>query len=489
MSNIGNALMVPVATLPVPAILIGIGHWIRTQSAQEFNPLAELLIKSGCAITDNMPVLFAIGIAFGLSRDKNGSAALTGFIAYLILTTLCSPDAVMLFREIHLVYEEEAFGHINNLFTGMLTGVISAAIYNRYSRVALPSALSFFNGRKLVPIITSFVMIPAAFLLMYIWPLLFFWLINFGEYIQTMGSVGAGIYAFFNRLLIPVGLHQALNSVFWFDIAHINDVPNFLGGGLAIEEGRAVPGVTGRYQAGFYPIMMFGLPGAALAIYRCAYPENRGKTLGIMSAAAFASFFIGITEPLELSFMFVAPVLYFGHALLTGLSVYISASMQWISGFGFTAGLVDFVLSSRNPLATNWWMLIPQGMFFSVIYYFFFSCAITRLNLKTPGRERQYAGNDDVCKEDVRKLETSDTLTVALRYIEAAGGVDNIVAVEACLTRLQLRLKDASMVNEGLFRSLGASEVIYENRNKVQIIVGFVAETIAAEMRHSVSAL
>lgn len=230
MSNIGNALMVPVATLPVPAILIGIGHRIRTQSAQEFNPLAELLIKSGCAITDNMPVLFAIGIAFGLSRDKNGSAALTGFIAYLILTTLCSPDAVMLFREIHLVYEEEAFGHINNLFTGMLTGVISAAIYNRYSRVALPSALSFFNGRKLVPIITSFVMIPAAFLLMYIWPLLFFWLINFGEYIQTMGSVGAGIYAFFNRLLIPVGLHQALNSVFWFDIAHINDVPNFLGG-------------------------------------------------------------------------------------------------------------------------------------------------------------------------------------------------------------------------------------------------------------------
>ena len=395
----------------------------------------------------------------------------------------------MLFREIHLAYEEEAFGHINNLFTGMLTGVISAAIYNRYSRVALPSALSFFNGRKLVPIITSFVMIPAAFLLMYIWPLLFFWLINFGEYIQTMGSVGAGIYAFFNRLLIPMGLHQALNSVFWFDIAHINDVPNFLGGALAIEEGRAVPGVTGRYQAGFYPIMMFGLPGAALAIYRCAYPENRGKTLGIMSAAAFASFFIGITEPLELSFMFVAPVLYFGHALLTGLSVYISASMQWISGFGFTAGLVDFVLSSRNPLATNWWMLIPQGIFFSVIYYVFFSCTITRLNLATPGREGQRAGNDDIRREDVCKPEIGDTRSVALRYIEAAGGVDNIVVVEACLTRLRLQVKDGSLVDEGLARSLGASEVIYENSNKLQIIVGFVAEKIAAEMRHSTSVL
>ncbi len=200
-----------------------------------------------------------------------------------------------------------------------------------------------------------------------------------------MGALGAGIYAFFNRLLIPVGLHHALNSVFWFDVAGINDIPNFLGGAKSLAEGKAVIGVTGMYQAGFFPMMMFGLPAAALAIYHSAKPAKKMQVASIMFAAALASFFTGITEPLEFAFMFVAPVLYVVHALLTGLSVYIAASMEWIAGFGFSAGLVDLVLSTRNPLAVQWYMLLAQGIVFAVIYYVLFRVVIQAFNLKTPG--------------------------------------------------------------------------------------------------------
>ncbi|TNH10465.1 PTS glucose transporter subunit IIBC, partial [Testudinibacter sp. TR-2022] len=238
-----------------------------------------------------------------------------------------------------------AFGKINNQFVGILVGAISAALYNRYYKVQLPPALAFFSGKRLVPIVVSVTAIVLSFILLYVWPIIFGGLVSFGDSIKDMGAVGAGIYGFFNRLLIPIGLHHALNSVFWFDVAGINDIPNFIGGAQSLAEGKAVLGVTGMYQAGFFPIMMFGLPGAALAIYHMAKPENKAKVASLMIAAALASFFTGITEPLEFSFMFVAPVLYVIHALLTGISVFFAASMQWIAGFGFSAGLVDMVLS------------------------------------------------------------------------------------------------------------------------------------------------
>ena len=377
-----------------------------------------------------------------------------------------------------------AFGKISNQFVGILVGIISAELYNRFSSVELPKALSFFSGRRLVPILTSFVMIFVAFILMYIWPVIFDGLVNFGEHIQKLGSVGAGVYAFFNRLLIPVGLHHALNSVFWFDVAGINDIPNFLGGAQSIEAGKAVVGITGRYQAGFFPIMMFGLPGAALAIYHCARPENKAKVLGIMMAGAFAAFFTGITEPLEFSFMFVAPVLYVIHAVLTGISVFIAASMQWIAGFGFSAGLVDMVLSSRNPLATHWWMLIPQGLVFFVIYYVVFRFTITKFNLMTPGRELAVAGSEaDGQDVNVSGGQEQDVSGLARQYIAAVGGSDNLTGIDACITRLRLNVKDSSLVNEALAKRLGASGVIRLNKTSVQIIVGFVAEKIANAMK------
>ena len=484
LQKVGRALMVPVATLPAAAILMGIGYWIDPVSWGGDNALAALFIKSGSAIIDHMSVLFAIGVAYGMSKDKDGAAALTGFVGFLVLTTLCSPAAVSMIQKIPLDQVPAAFGKIENQFVGILVGIISAELYNRFSGVELPKALSFFSGRRLVPILTSFLMIAVAFIMMYIWPVIFDGLVNFGEHIQKLGSVGAGVYAFFNRLLIPVGLHHALNSVFWFDVAGINDIPNFLGGAQSIEAGKAVVGITGRYQAGFFPIMMFGLPGAALAIYHCARPENKAKVLGIMMAGAFAAFFTGITEPLEFSFMFVAPVLYVIHAVLTGISVFIAASMQWIAGFGFSAGLVDMVLSSRNPLATHWWMLIPQGLVFFAIYYVVFRFTITKFNLMTPGRELAVAGSEaDGQDVNVSADKDQDVAGLARQYIAAVGGSDNLTGIDACITRLRLNVKDSSLVNEALAKRLGASGVIRLNKTSVQIIVGFVAEKIANAMK------
>ncbi|CNB04624.1 PTS system N-acetylglucosamine-specific transporter subunit IIABC [Yersinia ruckeri] len=487
LQKVGRALMVPVATLPAAAILMGVGYWIDPVGWGGDNALAALFIKSGAAIIDNMSVLFAIGVAYGMSKDKDGAAALTGFVGFLVLTTLCSPAAVSMIQKIPLDQVPAAFGKINNQFVGILVGIISAELYNRFSHVELPKALSFFSGRRLVPILTSFLMIAVAFVLMYLWPLIYNALVTFGEYIKDMGSVGAGIYAFFNRLLIPVGLHHALNSVFWFDVAGINDIPNFLGGQQSIDAGKAVVGITGRYQAGFFPIMMFGLPGAALAIYHCARPENKAKVAGIMLAGAFAAFFTGITEPLEFSFMFVAPVLYVIHAVLTGISVFIAASMHWIAGFGFSAGLVDMVLSSRNPLATHWYMLIPQGLVFFVIYYVVFRFTINKFNLLTPGRELATAGDEtdgyDVDIDNANPNNESEINALARRYIGAIGGSDNLTNIDACITRLRLNVKDSALVNDSLAKRLGASGVIRLNKQSVQIIVGTRAELIASAMR------
>lgn len=486
LQKVGRALMVPVATLPAAAILMGVGYWLDPDAWGASNALAALLIKSGAAIIENMSVLFAIGVAYGLSKDKDGAAALTGFVGFLVVTTLCSPASVAMIQKMPVDQVPAAFGKINNQFVGILVGILSAEVYNRFSHVELPKALSFFSGRRLVPILVSFLMIIVAFILMYIWPLIFNGLVSFGEHIQKLGSVGAGVYAFFNRLLIPVGLHHALNSVFWFDVAGINDIPKFLGGAQSIANGTGIVGITGRYQAGFFPIMMFGLPGAALAIYHCARPENRAKVGGIMLAAAFAAFFTGITEPLEFSFMFVAPVLYVIHAVLTGISVFIAASMHWIAGFGFSAGLVDMVLSSRNPLATHWWMLIPQGIVFFVLYYVVFRFTIQKFNLMTPGRELAVAGDEtdgyDVNVDNTDNGESA-TESLARRYIGAVGGSDNLTGIDACITRLRLNVKDSSQVNESVAKHLGASGVIRLNKQSVQVIVGTQAESIATAMK------
>lgn len=482
LQKIGRALMVPVAVLPAAAILMGVGYWIDPNGWGGDSALAAFLIKAGAAIIDNMSVLFAVGVAYGMSKDKDGSAALAGLVGFLVVTTLLSPGAVAQIKSIAIEDVPAAFGKINNQFIGILTGVIAAELYNRFSSVELHKALAFFSGRRLVPIVTSVVMIIVSFILMAVWPVIYGGLVGFGESIVSLGSTGAGIYAFFNRLLIPIGLHHALNSVFWFNVAGINDIPNFLGGQGTIDAALAagksleqVKGVVGMYQAGFFPIMMFGLPGAALAIYHSAKKENKDKVASIMIAAAFASFFTGVTEPLEFSFMFVAPVLYVIHALMTGVSVFIAASMQWMAGFGFSAGLVDMVLSSRNPLATQWYMLLVQGLVFFGLYYLVFRAVIVKFNLKTPGRE-----DDEAVPA---QAQTTDRTELARQYLEVLGGQDNLVTIDACITRLRLTLKDRSIVDERKLKALGAAGVVKLGEQNLQVILGPLAEIIAGEMK------
>ncbi|OOF36960.1 N-acetylglucosamine-specific PTS transporter subunit IIBC [Rodentibacter heidelbergensis] len=479
--KIGQALMVPVAALPAAALLMGIGYWIDPDGWGANSQLAALLIKSGAAIIDNMGLLFAVGVAFGLSKDKHGSAALSGLVGFYVVTTLLSPGGVAQLQHIDPSQVPAAFGKINNQFIGILIGVISAELYNRFYQVELPKALSFFSGKRLVPIVVAFVMIALSFLLLYVWPPIFNGLVSFGESIKDLGAVGAGIYGFFNRLLISVGLHHALNSVFWFDVAGINDIPNFLGGAKSLAEGSATVGVTGMYQAGFFPVMMFGLPGAALAIYHSAKPSQKTKVASIMLAAAFASFFTGITEPLEFSFMFVAPILYVIHALLTGISVFIAASMHWIAGFGFSAGLVDMVLSSRNPLAVNWYMLIVQGVVFFAIYYVIFRAAIKMFNLKTLGREDQ-----EETQEETAVAENSSREETAIKFIDALGGKENFKHIDACITRLRLTLVDHNNINEAQLKSLGSKGTIKIGNDGLQVVLGPEAELIAEAMKRYV---
>lgn len=478
LQKIGRALMVPVAALPAAALLMGIGYWIDPTGWGANSQLAALLIKSGAAIIDNMAVLFAVGVAFGMSEDKHGSAALSGLVGYFVVTTLLAPAAVAQLKGIPVESVPAAFGKINNQFIGILVGVISAELYNRFYQVELHKALAFFSGKRLVPIIVSVVMIGVAFILLYLWPIIFDGLVSFGKSITGLGAVGAGIYGFLNRLLIPIGLHHALNSVFWFDVAGINDIPNFLGGAKSLAEGTATLGTTGMYQAGFFPVMMFGLPAAALAMYHSAKPAKKVQVASIMIAAALASFFTGITEPLEFAFMFVAPILYVVHAILTGISVFIAASMHWIAGFGFSAGFVDFVLSSRNPLATNWYMLIAQGLVFAVIYYFVFRAVIKMFNLKTPGRE-----------DEIDEVKTEQTVSSASKseraagFMKALGGKENIANIDACITRLRLQMVDMNKIDEKALKTLGSRGNVKLGDNGLQVILGPEAELIADAMK------
>lgn len=471
LQNLGKALMQPVAILPVAALLMGIGYWLDPSGWGSSNIVAAFLIKTGSAILDNLGIIFAVGVAYGLSKDRNGAAGLSGLVAFLIATTLLSSATVAMFKgvDVSALAEAEGWQKMNNgnVFVGIIAGVVASFAYNKFYQVKLPDAFAFFSGRRLTPIMTSLFMIVVSAILYIVWPILFGALVAFGKGIQSLGAVGAGIYAFFNRLLIPTGLHHALNSVFWFNIAGINDIPNFLGGAASIDAGTAVKGITGMYQAGFFPVMMFGLPGAALAMYQEAKPSKKKLAKSLLLAAAFASFFTGVTEPLEFSFMFLAPTLYAVHALLTGVSVAIAAAFHWTAGFGFSAGFVDYFLSLSNPVANNPWMLIPLGLVFFVIYYLVFRFFIRKFNLKTPGRE-----DDDVQGEQVVASKNTGYDDVANIIIEGLGGNANIENIDYCSTRLRASLYDGSKVSEVKIKEAKVLGFIKPDKNSAQIIIG-----------------
>ena len=473
LQKLGRALMVPVAVLPAAAILMGIGYWIDPVGWGANSPVAALLIKAGASIIDSMLILFAVGVAYGMSKDKDGAAALAGLVGFLVVTTLLSPAAIAQFTKVDVTAVAPAFGKINNQFVGIVVGVMSASLYDKFYKVELPKALTFFSGRRLVPILTSVAAMLLSLVLYFIWPVLYSGLVTFGKSIVSMGPVGAGIYGFFNRLLIPVGLHHALNGVFWFDVAGLNDIGNFWAS-------KGTKGITGMYQAGFFPIMMFGLLGGALAFVHTARPAQKAKVASIMGAAAFASFFTGVTEPIEFAFMFVAPVLYLLHAVLTGISLFIAASMHWIAGFGFSAGFVDLVLSSRMPMAVNWFMLILQGAVFFAVYYFSFKFVINKMNLMTPGRNPEEDVEEDL-ELDRTSTGSAHSQTAAV-LLEALGGKENIVSVDNCATRLRLEVKDTDKINTALVKRY-SSGILTPSKTTAQIVVGTQVQFVADELK------
>lgn len=472
--RLGRSLMLPVAVLPVAAILSGISYWISS-AAGGANIISAFLGAAGGALLDNMPLLFAVGVSLGMANKTDGTSALAGLVSWLTITTLLAPATIQNLTGVaELTDVDPAFGKVQNVFVGIIAGLIGAWCYNKFKDTKLPDALSFFSGKRSVAIVTAGLSLVVALVLMFIWPIVFGGLVTFGEWISTMGPFGAGLYGFFNRLLIPTGLHHALNSVFWFDVAGINDLVNFLAG----DSGDGVYGVTGQYMAGFFPIMMFGLPGAALAIYMTADSKRKKITYGIMLSAAIASFFVGVTEPLEFSFMFVAPWLYLIHAVFTGISVGLAAWLPTRLGFGFSGGFIDMVLQWANPLAQNPWILLLMGVAWFFIYFFTFSLVIKRLNLKTPGRE------DDEDAQDADNLETSLTgyHGTAEKFIAGLGGKDNIIDVDNCATRLRMEIADPSKIDEHALKRAGAAGTIKTGGKAVQVIYGLNVQFVKDAM-------
>lgn len=477
LQKLGKALMLPVACLPICGILMGLGYALCPSTMQGgdvvgiVQQIGFYLVKAGGALIDNMAILFAIGIGVGMSEDNDGTGGLAALASWLMLTTLLSVGAVSVIKTL----EEGttayiAFSKIANPFIGIIAGVIGSSCYNKFKGTKLPDWLSFFSGKRCVAIVAGVVSIIVSVVLLFVWPVLFGVLVALGEGIAKMGAVGAGIYAFFNRLLIPFGLHHALNSVFWFDVAGISDLSNFWGN-------TGVYGQTGMYMTGFFPFMMFGLPAACLAMYKTAKPGKKKMVYGLLASAAFCSFFTGVTEPIEFSFMFLAPGLYVVHALLAGVTAAITVALPIRAGFSFSGGAVDMVLSSFTPLAENPWLLIPVGLAVGVLYYVVFTVLITKCNLKTPGRE------DDDADELKVTLANDDYTAVAKIVLEGVGGASNVTSIDNCITRLRLEIKDYTKVDEKVIKSAGVAGVIRPSKTSVQVIIGTQVQFVADEFK------
>jgi len=448
---------------------MGIGYWIDPVGWGSNNIAAAFLIKAGGALIDNMAILFAIGVGVGMSDDNDGASGLAGLVSWLVITTLLSTEAVAMFKGIPAEEVAAAFSKIQTQFTGIVAGLIGASCYNRFTGTKLPDALSFFSGKRCVAIVTAGASIVAAIILFFVWPILYGGLVAFGKAIISTGAIGSGIYAMCNRALIPFGLHHALNSVFWFDVAGINDLGNFW-------NGQGTLGVTGMYMTGFFPVMMFGLPAGALAMYHTAKTNKRKIAAGILLAGALSSFFTGVTEPLEFAFMFLAPGLYLVHAVLTGVSAVICTILPVRAGFNFSAGFVDWFLSFKAPMAQNPWMIIPIGLVFAVVYYVVFRFMITKFDLKTPGREE-----DDL--DDNAVLDSNDFAGIAATILEGLGGKGNIKSLDNCVTRLRIEINDYTIVNDKVIKSAGIAGIIRPSKNAIQIVVGTKVQFVADEVK------
>ena len=482
--KLGKALMLPVACLPICGLLMGVGYLLCPATMQGgeitgfVNLLGLFLVKAGGALIDNIALLFVIGVGVGMSKDNDGTGGVAALASWLLITTLLSESTVTTIMP--SVADNAgsllAFQKVQNPFIGILSGIIGAFCYNRFKDTKTPSWLAFFSGKRCVAIIAGLVSIIVSAVLLFVWPLLFRGLIAIGNGIAGMGAVGAGIYAFLNRLLIPTGLHHALNNVFWFDTIGLGDLSNFWAGKTAAD----VNWDLGMYMSGFFPCMMFGVPGAALAMIQCAKDGKRKLAIGLVGSAALCSFVCGVTEPFEFAFMFLAPVLYLIYAALYGVFTVITVLLGFRAGFSFSAGATDLLFSSTLPAAAKTWLILPLGLAAFVVFYLVFRFAIQKFDLKTPGRVDD---EDDPDDESMQEISENDYTEIARIVLEGVGGKENLVSTDNCITRLRLEVKDYTLVNEKKIKSAGVAGVIRPGKNSVQVVIGTRVQFVADELK------
>ena len=479
LQKLGKALMLPVAVLPICGILMGIGYYLcpATMQGGEVEGIKNLigffLVKAGSALIENMAILFAIGVGVGMSEKNDGTGGIAALASWLMITTLLSTGVVttLIPSIADNATKTLAFNKIANPFIGILSGVIGSSCYNKFKNTKLPNWLAFFSGKRCVAIIAGLVSIIVSAVLLFVWPLLFGALVALGDAVAGMGVVGAGIYAFLNRLLIPTGLHHALNNVFWFDTIGLGDLQHFWAG----ETSADVTWSLGMYMSGFFPCMMFGIPGAALAMIQCAKPAKKKIAIGLVASAAVCSFICGVTEPFEFGFMFLAPGLYVIYALLYGIFTIITVALGFRAGFSFSAGATDLLFSSTLPAAQKTLLIIPLGIAAFVVFYFVFLFAIKKFDLKTPGRE----DDDDLEEEKKVQLASDDYTEIAKKILAGCGGKGNIVSIDNCVTRLRLEVRDMTAVNDKAIKAAGVAGVIKPGKTSVQIIVGTKVQFVA----------
>ena len=498
LQSVGRSLMLPIAVLPAAALLLRLG--------QDDLLGIPWMAAAGAAIFDNLPVLFAIGIAVGLTGGA-GAAGLAGLVGYFVFAEVFNVIASQLGDE-----ETEPVFYMGVL-SGIITGLVAAGLYRRFSDIRLPDYLAFFGGRRFVPIITAFVALILGVVFGLIWPPIGAGINAVGEAIVGLGALGTGLYGFINRMLIPVGLHHVINTYVWFQLGTFEGPDGPVQG--EITRYFAGDPTAGYFLSGFFPIMMFGLPAACLAMIRHARVPKVAS--GILLSAAFASFLTGITEPIEFAFLFVAPLLYLVHAVLTGTALAVCTLLGIKIGFGFSAGLIDYVLNFSKENTTGAVLLLGVGLAYFVVYYFVFSFFIKRFDLATPGRGEASTGlssdwilpesqrgprpGEEEEREAAREAERQGeregapvgaavgTATaerdrddvLAENVLEALGGRENVESVEGCITRLRLFVADPEHIDDARLKALGASGVV--KRGKVaQVVMGTQSDRIAARM-------
>jgi PTS system N-acetylglucosamine-specific IIC component len=451
LQQLGRALMLPIAVLPIAGLLLRLGQ----PDVLDWPTMAA----AGDAIFSNLGLLFAVGVAVGLARENHGAAGLAALVCYLVTTkgaeTLMDVPAESLARELAKL----------SVPVGLICGITAGIAYNRFSNITLPSYLSFFGGRRFVAIVTGLVGLAYAAIVGVTWPFVEQGMDSVSRTILDSGSVGLFLYGTLNRVLIVTGLHHILNNLAWFIIGDFNgatgDLRRFFAGDPT----------AGAFMTGFFPVMMFGLPGACLAMYRAARPQRRKAVGGLLASLALTSFLTGVTEPVEFTFMFLAPILYALHAVATGVAMALMSFLDIHLGFSFSAGLFDYILNFGNAQRPLW--LLPIGVVYFGLYYVVFHYCIVRWNLATPGRE----------PEEVTQEVPQTAGARAEGFITALGGAGNLTEVEACTTRLRLGVVDGAAVDEAALKRLGARGLLRTSENGLQVVLGPEADQVAGEIR------